>query len=55
MSDTYIIEVGSQPAGIIVRAPGGYRFSALVLGVVRSTPFQTRMRAPSQAPAQSAE
>src|ERR1043166_4426612 len=26
MSDTYIIEVGSQPAGIIVRAPGGYRF-----------------------------
>ena len=28
MSDTYIIEVGSQPAGIIVRAPGGYRFFA---------------------------
>ena len=26
MSDTYIIEVGSQPAGIIVRAPGGYRW-----------------------------
>ena len=24
MSDTYIIEVGSQPAGIIVRVPGGY-------------------------------
>jgi hypothetical protein len=28
MSDTYIIEVGSQPAGIVVRAPGGYRFFA---------------------------
>jgi hypothetical protein len=28
MSDTYIIEIGSQPAGIIVRAPGGYQFFA---------------------------
>ena len=28
MSDTYIIEVGSQPAGIIVRTPDGYRFFA---------------------------
>jgi hypothetical protein len=28
MSDTFIIEVGSQPAGIIVRAPDGYRFFA---------------------------
>ena len=28
MSDTYIIEVGSQPAGIVVRGPGGYRFFA---------------------------
>ena len=28
MSDTYIIEVGSQPAGIIVRTGGGYRFFA---------------------------
>jgi hypothetical protein len=28
MSDTYIIEVGSQPAGIIVRNPEGYRFFA---------------------------
>ena len=28
MSDTYIIEVASQPAGIIVRAPGGYQFFA---------------------------
>ena len=28
MSDTYIIEVGSQPAGIIVRAGGGYQFFA---------------------------
>jgi hypothetical protein len=28
MSDSYIIEVGSQPAGIIVRADGGYRFFA---------------------------
>ena len=28
MSDTYIIEVGSQPAGIVVRAPEGYRFFA---------------------------
>lgn len=28
MSDTYIIEVGSQPAGIVVRDPGGFRFFA---------------------------
>jgi hypothetical protein len=28
MSDTYIIEVGSQPAGIVVRDSGGYRFFA---------------------------
>jgi hypothetical protein len=28
VSDTYIIEVGSQAAGIIVRVPGGYRFFA---------------------------
>jgi hypothetical protein len=28
MSDTYIIEVGSQPAGIVVRGPDGYRFFA---------------------------
>jgi hypothetical protein len=28
MSDTYIIEVGSQPAGIVVRHPDGYRFFA---------------------------
>ena len=28
MSDTYIIEVGSQTAGIVVRGPGGYRFFA---------------------------
>ncbi len=28
MSDTYIIEVGSQPAGIVVRDIGGYRFFA---------------------------
>jgi hypothetical protein len=28
MSDTYIIEVGSQAAGIVVRDPGGYRFFA---------------------------
>jgi hypothetical protein len=28
MSDTYIIEVSSQAAGIVVRAPGGYRFFA---------------------------
>jgi hypothetical protein len=28
MSDTYIIEVGSKAAGIIVRNPGGYRFFA---------------------------
>ena len=28
MSDTYIIEVSSQPAGIVVRDPDGYRFFA---------------------------
>jgi hypothetical protein len=28
MSDTYIIEVGSLPAGIVVRDPDGYRFFA---------------------------
>jgi hypothetical protein len=28
MSDTYIIEVGSQAAGIVVRTPEGYRFFA---------------------------
>jgi hypothetical protein len=28
MSDTYIIEVSSLAAGIVVRAPGGYRFYA---------------------------
>ena len=28
MSDTYIIEVSSQPAGIVVRDPEGFRFFA---------------------------
>jgi hypothetical protein len=28
MSNTYIIEVGSQTAGIVVRNPEGYRFFA---------------------------
>ena len=28
MSDTYIIEVASQAAGIVVRGPDGYRFFA---------------------------
>ena len=28
MSDSYIIEVSSQAAGIVVRGPGGYRFFA---------------------------
>ena len=28
MSDTYIIEVSSKPAGIVVRDPAGYRFFA---------------------------
>jgi hypothetical protein len=28
MSHSYIIEVGSQPAGIVVRNPGGYVFFA---------------------------
>jgi hypothetical protein len=28
MSDTYIIEVGSQAAGIVVRNPDGFRFFA---------------------------
>ena len=32
MSDTYIIEVGSQQAGIVVRAAGGYRFFAAPRG-----------------------
>ena len=28
MSDSYIIEVGSKPAEIVVRDPDGYRFFA---------------------------
>ena len=28
MSDSYIIEVSSQPAGIVVRNPKGFRFFA---------------------------
>jgi hypothetical protein len=28
MSDRYIIEVSSQPAGIVVRCPGGFQFFA---------------------------
>jgi hypothetical protein len=28
MSDRYVIEVGSQQAGIVVRGPGGYLFFA---------------------------
>jgi len=28
MSDSYIIEIGSQAAGIVVRDPRGYRFFA---------------------------
>ena len=28
MSESYIIEVSSQCAGIVVRGPGGYRFFA---------------------------
>jgi hypothetical protein len=28
MSQTYIIEIGSQPAGIVVRNPEGYMFFA---------------------------
>ncbi len=28
MSDTYIIEIGSQAAGIVVRGPEGFRFFA---------------------------
>ena len=28
MSETYIIEVSSQPAGIVVRNPKGFRFFA---------------------------
>ena len=28
MSDNYIIEIGSEAAGIVVRGPGGYRFFA---------------------------
>jgi hypothetical protein len=28
MSDSYIIEVDAQTAGIVVRNPGGYRFFA---------------------------
>jgi hypothetical protein len=36
-------------------APGGYRLADLVLGLVRSTPFQMRMRAPAGTGALSAE
>jgi hypothetical protein len=28
MSDSYIIEISSEAAGIVVRGPGGYRFFA---------------------------
>ena len=28
MSQTYIIEVASQPAGIVIHSPEGYRFFA---------------------------
>ncbi len=28
MSDTYIIEVNSEPAGIVVRSPQGFQFFA---------------------------
>jgi hypothetical protein len=28
MSQTYIIEVGSEPAGIVIHTPEGYRFFA---------------------------
>ena len=28
MSDSYIIEISSEAAGIVVRGPGGYRFYA---------------------------
>jgi hypothetical protein len=28
MSHTYIIEVGSQPAGIVIQMPDGYHFFA---------------------------
>ena len=35
MSDTYIIEVSSQPAGIVVRGPGGYRFFAASYRFIR--------------------
>jgi len=28
MSDSYIIEISSKPAGIVVRDPDGYRFFA---------------------------
>jgi hypothetical protein len=35
MSDTYIIEVGSQPAGIVVRDPRGFRFFAASHGFNR--------------------
>ena len=30
MSESYVIEVSSQTAGIVVRGPGGYRFFAAV-------------------------
>ena len=32
MSHSYIIEVGSHTAGIVVRNPEGYRFFAATLG-----------------------
>jgi hypothetical protein len=40
MSDTYIIEVASQAAGIIVRDRGGYRFFA---ATPRFNPLEGRL------------
>jgi hypothetical protein len=46
MSDSYIIEVGSKPAGIVVRDPDGYRFFAASPRFYRmeASYFATRVR-----------
>jgi hypothetical protein len=51
MSDTYIIEVGSQAAGIVVRSPGGYVFFAAThrFNAMEGQLFRTPRHAPRAA------